>query len=331
MNRMNSSPLVSVVIPTYNRASLICATLEDVFRQTYRNIEVILVDDASSDDTESQLGSYRERIRFVRLARNSGPGAARNKGVELASGEIIAFQDSDDRWDPIKLERQVDLLQRAGESAPCCLCNALLGSWRGAPRHSFDITGIHPGHSEGLWLNPAEVLANGGIFFNQAVAVRKAAFQKAGGFDPSLRCLEDWDLALRLGLLGPFAYTAESLAMWNPGSQMSLTAESLSHPIAMIENSISLLEKVLGTLPDRAESRRIRRLLTVKLRACKRELSYLRGCQDSSPVRRKVAAWMGYVERLRRGLYRRSPMFPRMVTSPLVESVTSYQETLVAR
>ncbi len=331
MNTMNPSPLVSVVIPTYNRGSIIGATLEDVFRQTYRNIEVILVDDASSDDTESQLGSYRERIRFFRLARNSGPGGARNKGVELAAGEIIAFQDSDDRWDPTKLERQVDLLQRAGQSVPCCLCNALLGSWRGAPRHSFDITGIHPGHSEGLWLNPAEVLANGGIFFNQAVAVRKAAFQKAGGFDPSLRCLEDWDLALRLALLGPFAYTAESLATWNPGSEMSLTAESLGHPIVMIENSIGLLEKVLGTLPDDAESRRIRKLLTVKLRACKRELNLLQGRQDASPVRRKAAVLMAYVERLRRGLYRRSPSFPRMVTSPLAESVTTYQETLAAR
>ena len=140
---------VSVIIPTYNRAQIIGATLENVFKQTYKNVEVIVVDDASEDNTEEQLKPYCGRIRFVKLSRNSGPAAARNKGLEYASGEIIAFQDSDDSWAPTKLEHQVRLLQLAGESVPCCVCNALLRSWRGADRYSFDLAGIYPAHQEG--------------------------------------------------------------------------------------------------------------------------------------------------------------------------------------
>ena len=95
-------PLVSVIIPTYNRAKMIRMTIDNVLEQTYRNFELIIVDDGSTDDTQSVLRGYGDRIRVVTQA-NAGPAVARNRGVEAAHGEIIAFQDSDDLWKPTKL------------------------------------------------------------------------------------------------------------------------------------------------------------------------------------------------------------------------------------
>lgn len=98
--------LISVVIPTYNRAELIREALNSVFAQTYKEIEVIVVDDGGTDHTDKVLADYGDRVKTIRLDR-SGIGAARNAGVDAASGEFIAFLDNDDLWLPEKLEKQV--------------------------------------------------------------------------------------------------------------------------------------------------------------------------------------------------------------------------------
>src|SRR5260370_40369290 len=116
---MSSTPLVSVIIPTYNRAALVCQTIDNVFQQTYRNFEIILVDDGSTDETQARLRQYGDRIRVI-TQTNAGAAVARNRGIAAAHGEIIAFQDSDDLWQPTKLERQVPLLQETNTSVPCC-------------------------------------------------------------------------------------------------------------------------------------------------------------------------------------------------------------------
>src|SRR5215472_17381180 len=159
-NRIGSSidPLVSVVIPTYNRAAMITRTIENIFAQTYSNIELIVVDDGSTDDTQAKLSGFGDRIRIITQS-NSGPAVARNRGAAAARGEIIAFQDSDDLWRPTKLARQVALLSQYNNIATCCLCNALMGVSGGKEWTSFDDSLIHPIHSEGLWLNVSEVLA----------------------------------------------------------------------------------------------------------------------------------------------------------------------------
>src|SRR5712692_10027197 len=103
-----SIPRVTVVIPTYNRAPLLGRALASVRRQTLTDFEVVVVDDASADDSESVAESFGDpRIRFVRLADRGGAGRARNEGIRLARGELIAFLDSDDEWLAPKLERQV--------------------------------------------------------------------------------------------------------------------------------------------------------------------------------------------------------------------------------
>lgn len=108
-------PRVSVVVPTYNRARYIVDALDSVFAQTFRDIEVIVVDDGSTDDTAERLAPYAGRIEYVRTA-NQGPARARNEGMGRARGEYIAWLDSDDLYYPFKLELQVEILDRCPDA-----------------------------------------------------------------------------------------------------------------------------------------------------------------------------------------------------------------------
>lgn len=205
-------PLVSVVIPAYNRAHSVCRSVESVLRQTYRPLEVIVVDDGSTDNTLEVIGVFGDLIKVVRQP-NAGPSAARNTGVTHAKGEIIAFLDSDDTWKPEKLERQVRLMIAAGPRVPCCVCNAetIAGGRRG--QNSFEIAGVVSGLAEGYWLNPADLIASRFLLFNQVVAIWRAAFEKTGGFNEAMKILEDHDLAFRLSLLGPWAFISEPMVI----------------------------------------------------------------------------------------------------------------------
>ncbi|HWO33294.1 MAG TPA: glycosyltransferase, partial [Candidatus Acidoferrum sp.] len=208
--------MVSVVIPTYNRAELVCQAIVNVFQQTYSNFELIIVDDGSTDDTQSRLRQFGERIRVITQA-NAGAPIARNRGIEAARGEIIAFQDSDDLWKPTKLERQVALLEHFGTSVPCCLCNVLMRVINGKEFTSFDHSLIFPRDEAGLWLNVPDVLATRFVLFNQAVAIRRGPLEKLGGFNEQLKYLEDYDLPLRLALEGPWAFIREPLVIYREG------------------------------------------------------------------------------------------------------------------
>ena len=105
-------PLVSIILPTYNRENLISCSIKSVLQQSYADFELIVVDDASEDDTgriDKEFGDIR--IRYVRHEYNKGCGAARNRSIELSRGNFIAFQDSDDEWLPEKLEKHMRIFQ----------------------------------------------------------------------------------------------------------------------------------------------------------------------------------------------------------------------------
>src|SRR5690349_3602213 len=102
-------PKVSVIIPTYNRAQFIARAVDSVLEQTYKDFEIIVIDDGSSDNTQEILKAYEGKIRYV-YQQNKGISAARNRGIQEAKGEYIAFLDSDDVWKPEKLSVQVAIL-----------------------------------------------------------------------------------------------------------------------------------------------------------------------------------------------------------------------------
>ena len=170
--------------------------------QTYDPIELIVVDDGSTDDTVEKLDRFTSCIKLLKQ-ENEGPSAARNHGVKAATGEILAFLDSDDTWLPDKIARQVALMEACGKAMVCCICNASIDNGIDSRRtDSFFVSEIRPELDEGIWKNPAEVLSSRFILFNQVAAIRREAFVRIGGYNKRLRLLEDYDLALRLAAHG---------------------------------------------------------------------------------------------------------------------------------
>jgi glycosyltransferase involved in cell wall biosynthesis len=255
---MPTNPKVSVIIPTYNRANSIDQSIQSVLNQTYENIELIIIDDGSTDSTLKNLEKYERQLR-VFIQENRGPASARNHGVSLSSGEIIAFLDSDDTWNPNKIESQVALLELCGQSVPCCICNSLMCSSRGQNTNSFDLTNIEPLFPTGIILNPTEVLATRFLLFNQAAIIRRGAFEAIGGFNENLRILEDYDIALRLSSQGPWAYIDEPLiTKYETDHSLGIiarrnrTRELIT--IAMIINQFKLQRKFDSRLSNLLES-----------------------------------------------------------------------------
>ncbi len=205
--------LVSVIIPTYNRAATIGKAVESVLNQTYGNIEVIVVDDGSQDATREVLDGFDEAIKAI-YQKNAGPSVARNRGVSESKGGILSFLDSDDVWLPDKIERQVGIMNTAGDRMCCCVCSAdILGLSGERVGNSLGLSGIKTDVEQGEWLNPAEVLATRFLLFNQVVAVRREAFHKVGGFNDGLRLLEDYELALKLSACGSWGLIASPLVI----------------------------------------------------------------------------------------------------------------------
>lgn len=204
------SPLVSVIIPAYNREDTIARCINSVLTQTHEPIEVIIVDDGSKDQTVKVIQSFGERVTLI-CQPNGGPSSARNAGAARAKGEIISFLDSDDTWKPEKLARQVMLMVKGGKRVPCCICNAIIISPDGSSKTSFNISQVDSELTEGYWINPASVIATRFLLFNQVVSIRRDVFDSIGGFNESMRLLEDHDLAFRLALMGPWAFIHDVL------------------------------------------------------------------------------------------------------------------------
>ncbi len=324
---MSKDPLVSIIIPTYNRAELVCQTIDNVFLQTYSKFELIVVDDGSTDETPSRLHQYGDRIRVFTQA-NAGPAVARNRGIELARGEIIAFQDSDDLWKPVKLERQVALLEHFGPSVPCCLCNVVMRRVNGKDFTSFDHSLLRPRHEAGLWLNVSDVLATRFVLFNQAVAIRRKALEKVGGFDVHLKYLEDYDLPLRLALEGPWAFIREPLVIYGETSPESFSQAALKDPVVLKQCELKIYEHLLAMTAKGTGHATFRGHLMRRLRMARRQLRAMQpGRTDSSSAARVISKLVEEYDRYYLKAFRRSPWFPQPKTVPVDAVDTHYADS----
>lgn len=312
---MNGDPLVSVVIPTYNRAGVVCETIDNVFQQTYRNIEIIVVDDGSTDDTLTKLRAYGDRLRVI-TQRNAGAAAARNHGARVARGEIIAFQDSDDLWMLTKLERQVALLE-TDRSIPCCLCNVVVRVVDGREITSFDWSLIYPQHEEGIWVNVSEVLATRFVMFNQAVAIRREVFERIGGFDEGLKYLEDYDLPLRLSLEGPWAFIRQPLVLYHEGTPESFSQQALKDPIVLKECELRIFEQMRTRVKNEDPRGSTYRQLKHRLSLLRRQLAATKLRKTNSLFARAVGECLMSANHYHMVAFRRSPWFPQPITIPI--------------
>jgi glycosyltransferase involved in cell wall biosynthesis len=208
---MNSSTTISVICPTYNRQDLLSRAVQSVLNQTYKNFELIVVDDGSTDGTEKAVGSFKdERIRYIRLEKNMGAGAARNRGIEVSRGKYIAFQDSDDEWLPEKLEKQIEVFKK---TAPSKIGVVYTDMWRmhsdGRAEYWHSPT-IRPGRIIGAEGAEYQVFKLGIL----SVLVRRQCFDEVGFFDERFPALEDLELFIRLSMQYGFYHIKEPLVKY---------------------------------------------------------------------------------------------------------------------
>lgn len=289
---------VSVIIPTFNRASTIVDAVQSVVDQTYGSTEIIVVDDGSTDETIEKLGVFSSRITLLRQ-QNSGPSAARNHGVQAASGEILAFLDSDDTWLPEKLERQVALMNACGKGMVCCVCNASIDNGeRVWSTDSFRVAGIRAEPDEGVWHNPADLLSNRFLLFNQVAAIRREAFVRVGGYNKRLKLLEDYDLALRLaargGQWGMIATPLVRKRNDTNGIGVECCSDPMKHALALRVALAGVLESGLIRQPG------MRSNIQRRLKVCVREINSLRLKAGNHWHQRMLGRFMDFQARLGR-------------------------------
>lgn len=184
--------LVSVIIPTYNRENFIEKSIESVLNQTYKNIEIIIVDDNSSDNTFYIIKKYMEKYDFIKYVKhdiNKGGSAARNTGVNLAKGKYVAFLDSDDEWINTKLEKCVDKLK--------CDCNIDMVY---SDMISIDVnTGIEKIYRSKQWEDKYYgILCENIIGSTSLIVIKRNVFNEVGGFKEGLPSCQDWDFYINV-------------------------------------------------------------------------------------------------------------------------------------
>lgn len=266
--------MVSVIIPTLNCARFLPAALESAFAQTWRDVEVIVVDDGSTDNTDAVIQPYLPRVQYLR-GDGRGPSAARNLGMRAARGEIFAFLDADDRWLPEKLERQV--ARFADPKVGLCYADCWREYEDGRPRHR--VLESRPLAAEGWCLG--ELIQSGFIFLNTAV-LRRACADDVGWWDESFITHEDREFWLRIARRWKLALVREPLGIYFQRSGSLTSREDL-----LSLNEARLWEKVLlDPPPDRTARIAAERALT---RAYVRRATFLRSAGRRSEARSLLA------------------------------------------
>lgn len=227
-----SVPSVSVILPTYNRAIVLERAIGDVLKQTYTDLELIIIDSGTDDAEKIVAGFDDDRISYY-WQEPRGLGAARNLGIEKARADVVAFQDDDDEWQPEKLARQMAVF----EQAPPEVGVVYTGVWKVEDGERHYVPGEKVQPKEG---DVHEALLPYNFVSPQTVAARKRCFDLVGGFNETLPALEDWEMWLRISREFEFRYLDEPLATAHISSDsMSVDYESLSRARHMIVKSHS--------------------------------------------------------------------------------------------
>jgi len=232
MNKIGRKPQVSVIIPTYNRGWILKEAIDSVLTQDYKNFELIVVDDGSTDNTSEILASYGNDIRVL-FQENKGVSAARNRGVAEASGQFIAFLDSDDLWLPQKLSTQLEFFNQTPDALICQTEEVWIRNRRRVnpkKRHK---------KPSGMIFEPSLELC---LVSPSAVMIRRVLFDRVGGFDETLRACEDYDLWLRISCRFPVHLIDTPLIVKRGGHN-----DQLSSMVGLDKFRIKAIEKIINS------------------------------------------------------------------------------------
>lgn len=244
------NPLVSVIIPTYNREQTILRSINSVLNQTYSNLECIVVDDASTDHTSSLIERLNDkRVIYLKLEMKKNASAARNAGLCIAKGDLIAFQDSDDEWLSQKLEKQVGLM----ESLP--LCYGLIYCWMNYYDGDRLVYSLQERNRGNLYPEILSRIMTGGT---PTLLIRKEIVSYVGGFDERITNGDDQDFIRRIARNYKIDFVPEVLVnvYINHNSHQRLSDPSIKENILAIINSYKItLEKFKDDLRYRPDLR----------------------------------------------------------------------------
>jgi glycosyltransferase involved in cell wall biosynthesis len=277
MVNMQTSPLVSVVIPTYNAGHFIARCVESVLAQTYRPLEIIVVNDGSTDHTVAALAPYRSRIRYF-YQENQGQSTARNRAIAESQGELIAFVDADDMWLPEKIARQVKALARSPRASLIHTDLFFLDNATGHKVHRADKKAEYVGNCAGRMFMQNKVTIS-------SVLVRKECLARAGMFDGTFRYVDDYEMWLRIAAFFDFGYVDEPLVIYR------IHEDNISRSVlAMRREELAALQKILRRIPF-YRSVVDNRLIRQRLYELAQFVGYLYYAEE------KYAAAHGYLDR----------------------------------
>lgn len=230
---------VSVVIPTYNRGHLITSALDSVLNQSYQNLEIIVVSDGSTDDTDNIIEKYQKsdsRVKYISYYPNKGGNYARNKGIKEAKGKYIAFLDDDDQWSPEKVELQMKKFKSNSEVGLV---------YTGVEIHYVDKGLSYISKPEKTGDLSTDILISNYIGTTSSVIVKSELLDKSGFFDENLKALQDYDLWIRICQNTIIDSVKKPLLKYNNTSaeQISDSTKKYEKAINYINNKYSNLYK----------------------------------------------------------------------------------------
>ena len=233
-------PKVSVVTPTHNRAELLRTAITSVLGQTFKDWEMIIVDDHSKDNTPEVVENFAdERVKYLKNIEKNGPSIARNLAISAASGEYIAFLDDDDEWLPQKLKKQIGILDSCPSKIGGIYSNRLM-----IDKHTGNTYSENP-EVDTLRGNLLNQLMIKNPIHTSTLIIRKACIDKIGGFDEGMRYMEDRDLFMRLSMHWDIEYVDEPLtkAYYHGKAHLSRNLEGQTHGREIILNRYRQLFK----------------------------------------------------------------------------------------
>lgn len=267
---MADRPLVSVVVTFYNQAEFVASALDSVLAQTYHPVEVIVVDDGSTDDTRRACAAYGDRITVIQQD-NSGPSGARNSGLRRARGSLVTFLDGDDIWAPDKLEVQVEVA-RSNPNSGLVAVDGIAFSSAGIAENSLysgSLVGLlQTSNGRVLTARCFDILLDGKfsiITTPSQVMIPAAVFQEVGAWDPRFRVSADYELYLRIAARWPFTFARDKLVRYriNPAG---LSGPPLTRAFSWVEDKPAIFRSIAG-----ADRRRVARLISELARQTARD------------------------------------------------------------
>lgn len=249
-------PKISVIIPTYNRAELLVSAVESILRQTEADIEVLVCDDGSTDDSFARISAVNDsRVRWIECGRGGRPAIPRNHGIHEAKGEWLAFLDSDDRWMPDKLQRQLAAMEE----------NNLLASSTNALR--IDASGNEIGKLIDLHKNKISFhdLIRLNYVVCSSVIIHSSLVDKVIGFpeDADLIVGEDYALWLRIACYTDFAYLSDVMVYYMDVPTQSVRGKGMLESFYKLQNRV--LRDFLNWAPAEVNRFKIKAFLRIKL------------------------------------------------------------------